>query len=158
VLAIITPLSRKPALSLSKALTASSAATIASRSLREYRSALSFAASGRLPTCAVLPSNPGYKSLVFTRQLWPDNIPVCRQSIPIPYGLTTPTPVTTMVLRGSITSITRGNPPEIKKIHPLIVMVGQGFFQKLYGHEQSLAQPGIPIVNAIANAIVRCYL
>ncbi len=83
VLAINTPaLSRKAELSQSRFATASRAAAIASRSLREYRESAPFAGSGNPQTWAVVPSKPGYTSFVGARQHLPDNMPACRQSKP----------------------------------------------------------------------------
>src|ERR1700722_369143 len=55
-----------------------------------------------------------------------------------------------MVFRGSLLrrSLTGGDRPKLKKIHPLIVMARQRFFQKAHGLSQSFLQGGISVVVA----------
>src|SRR5579863_104565 len=68
-----------------------------------------------------------------------------------------------MVSRGSLVrrsvirrSVTGSNRPKIKKIHPLIVMGGQRFFQEPDGWGQSLLQAGVAVL--VTGCILRCDL
>src|ERR1035437_10147000 len=79
------------------------------------------------------------------RQHLPDNMPACKLARPIPWGLTTPIPVTTMVLCISVMGVDR---PDVEEIHPLIIMNPQRCFKKPDGLAQTGALAGIAVARS----------